>query len=464
VLCMRELFKSVIQDGNVTDEERAILQNTATLLQQVHDKIPNTKVDFTPKDQFEDLRRKQIEHLRPFMGKVAGELRQHEEARAQTDGQEVEAILDLCRVPWGDGITADELLSCCLPTAEFTGWLKPVWDALLPSRYMFKSRVLELFEYYKVELQMVAVTEPPDPTSPLHRRYSKTARRSMHVLRQGPFWPAVRLYGTAFLFARGKELLELLVVLLKIRVILCIASSFWLVGWLLHPVVYVATRVLDWSEDHWLLGCMCTDSSRNLSVISWIPAMIAALLIEVFTAAVAGVREFVDAGMLPWYVAEPVLQLTEGLIHIAAVVVPFAFDLSFSVLLSCALESIVQHADSRVQPRLVYQSLHLARLIKQGPTGNGPDHNSGSSRGNNRGPSGNTGAAAGSAELPPDLEPRRLFPDGAEVVALARGVAVPAAGASLLDALYPASAGPGPPPSQAGRCSRGHQGAGLGPL
>merc|ERR1719223_2171223 len=38
VLCMRELFRAVVKDGDVTEEERLVLQNTAVLLAQVDGK------------------------------------------------------------------------------------------------------------------------------------------------------------------------------------------------------------------------------------------------------------------------------------------------------------------------------------------------------------------------------------------------------------------------------------------
>eukprot|EP00434_Breviolum_minutum_P022293 symbB.v1.2.019672.t1/scaffold1618.1/size109259/6 len=191
ILCMRELFRTVVNDGDISEDKRILLQNAGVLLSQVDGK---TWVSF-PDNQGElrELTTQQLRHLRPFFDQVAEELKMHEvqlfsdSAAGSSDQLD---CLELSHVPWAlsswsaslpprsrlmgfvtqaDGITARELLACCSPdeALHFTtrwNWLE-VLIRILPSKYMLKSRVKELVNYYYIQGLTPEALTPKQDTS-----------------------------------------------------------------------------------------------------------------------------------------------------------------------------------------------------------------------------------------------------------------------------------------------------------
>ncbi|CAK0882652.1 unnamed protein product, partial [Prorocentrum cordatum] len=154
VLCMRELFRAVIRDGDISDAERIGLQNAAVLLSQVHGE---TWVHF-PDAQGELVEiagsRRQLQKLKEFLQKVAKEL-QVVETTLEAEAHESGDCMQLVAVPWAGDITARELQDCCEPEVPLeysgqNGWLYNILS-LLPSKYMIKARAHELVNHYYVQ-------------------------------------------------------------------------------------------------------------------------------------------------------------------------------------------------------------------------------------------------------------------------------------------------------------------------
>ncbi|CAE7321679.1 unnamed protein product, partial [Symbiodinium necroappetens] len=100
ILCMRELFRTVVNDGDMSEDKRILLQNAGVLLSQVDGK---TWVSF-PDNQGElkELSSQQLSKLRPFLGDVAEELKK-QEAQLLCDesaGSDQFDCLELTKVPW----------------------------------------------------------------------------------------------------------------------------------------------------------------------------------------------------------------------------------------------------------------------------------------------------------------------------------------------------------------------------
>eukprot|EP00927_Polykrikos_kofoidii_P072383 TRINITY_DN68503_c0_g1_i1.p1 TRINITY_DN68503_c0_g1~~TRINITY_DN68503_c0_g1_i1.p1 ORF type:complete len:523 (+),score=77.88 TRINITY_DN68503_c0_g1_i1:205-1773(+) len=151
VLCMRELFRGVIKDGTITQTERINLQNAAVLLSQVKG---DTWVNFPETNgNLQELTgtRQQLASLRDFLSVVAEELKARE-TQCEVETEDSLAFLQLAEVPWADGITVRELLSCCNPEAELEykgrfGWIEKATKPL-PPQYMVRARVRELINFY----------------------------------------------------------------------------------------------------------------------------------------------------------------------------------------------------------------------------------------------------------------------------------------------------------------------------
>ncbi|CAE6922018.1 Slc24a1 [Symbiodinium natans] len=88
VLCMRELFRTVVNDGDISEDKRILLQNAGVLLSQVDGK---TWVSFPDNQgQLKELTPQQLSKLRPFFNDVAEELRElHDFMRTAFGEQEL---------------------------------------------------------------------------------------------------------------------------------------------------------------------------------------------------------------------------------------------------------------------------------------------------------------------------------------------------------------------------------------
>lgn len=422
VLCMRELFRAVVKDGEISDVERVMLQNVATLLSQVDG---NTWVSFVDtQGSVMDLTPQQVKRLRPFLDTVARDLREHEVQLSflDADNREVLDCLQLASVPWADGITASELLSCCGPEKEliFSGWLTRV-TAVLPTRYMFRSRVRELLNHYYLRrgtapagrsflewaedrgipvlaaaapcLRLsaaavgraaasaaAAVAAPAVRLAAALAHAWATASASvaavvvataagavaaagptvraavpLRVLQsREPLWPAVRFFLAALLHGQLRKLCRVLVLITSWRVALCLAACSGLFGWLFHPVVWIAQHVLNWNKSSRIWGCACSNSD-NPSILSWIPVRFSDLLVQILKL----VRLI------------PVLGSSMGsFVHAVDVMHPmlsFICDFTFSVGIAKGLATVVDIADERAQQKLVWMSMNISRLIREGP-------------------------------------------------------------------------------------------------
>ncbi|CAE7354268.1 unnamed protein product [Symbiodinium sp. CCMP2456] len=312
---MRELFRTVVNDGDISEDKRILLQNAGVLLSQVDGK---TWVSF-PDNQGElkELSSQQLSKLRPFLGDVAEELKK-QEAQLLCDesaGSDQFDCLELTKVPWADGITARELIACCSPDEELQfstrrRWLEVV-IRVLPSKYMIKSRVRELLNYYYLQGLTPQATSPakggrapgrfsrclealPGAESAaaaaaaggaaLRRAWrcsraaagvvsafvaaavvgiaaalAAGASRMMNLLPFGndPIWPLVRLFVAVLLQGQVKNFLGMIVLIARLRVVLCLARCNDVFGYLFYPFVFLAQKVLGWNEGSWLLGSVC---------------------------------------------------------------------------------------------------------------------------------------------------------------------------------------------------------------
>eukprot|EP00406_Dinophysis_acuminata_P068155 CAMPEP_0179267256 /NCGR_PEP_ID=MMETSP0797-20121207/29832_1 /TAXON_ID=47934 /ORGANISM="Dinophysis acuminata, Strain DAEP01" /LENGTH=570 /DNA_ID=CAMNT_0020975503 /DNA_START=29 /DNA_END=1743 /DNA_ORIENTATION=+ len=410
VLCMRELFRAVVKDGDISDAERAGLQSVAILLSQIKG---DTWVSFPDTDgelaEFSGTR-KQMEALREFLGKVAEELKASETS-VEVEHQDSTDCFALASVPWADGITSHELLSCCGPDASLADM--GVYSFLdkatrpLPSKYMMRSLVRELVKHYyikrasadarPIEAQPVSDKRScpkrmPSVVTSCRRRAVAIPRciatRSRPVLvsvarrvraytvsavanfvvaavsalvartaacfqGRNPLWAALRFFCVAFLHGRVLRVLEFLVLMARFRVLLCLASCHEFLGMLFHPFVFVAQKFLRWSEESWLLGCSC-DADATLSLLSWVPVRSAELLGSALKLVrfIPGLAFCADPFVYSVDTIQPVLS--------------FVFDLIFSVGIAEGLAMLVSHADENMQPKLLWMSMNVARLLREG--------------------------------------------------------------------------------------------------
>ncbi|CAE8640110.1 unnamed protein product [Polarella glacialis] len=415
VLCMRELFRAVVNDGDISEDNRIVLQNVGVLLSQVDGK---TWVNFSDTQGLQELAPQQLRHLRPFLDKVAQELKAREtEVLSDSHSGEQLDCLELIDVPWADGITARELLACCSPDEEvnlssrYVWWLEKV-IRVLPSKYMLKSRVRQLVNYYHIQTFIPTEIKAEARAAPVARaeaacfgwwwvkvllicsrcclgvgrsclRRSRGAAAAMSSsvaavvvsaaaavvallsrlsavlpLRNEPVWPVLRLFLAVLLQGQVKKLLELIVLIARLRVILCLASCNDVFGYVFAPFVFIAQKVLGWNEGSWLLGCTC-DSSRQLSLLSWAPVRASEGLIWVLTL----VRFLPSIPGLQ--VMATIIEPSVHMLQLLQPMVSFLLDLLFSIGFAEGLAMVVQSVDSHAQHKLVWLSMNVARTLRE---------------------------------------------------------------------------------------------------
>lgn len=421
ILCMRELFRTVVNDGDISEDKRILLQNAGVLLSQVDGK---TWVSFPDtQGELQELTPQQLRVLRPFFDQVAEELKMREvqllsdSTTSAGSGDHLDC-LKLTHVPWADGITARELIACCSPdeALQFNtrwNWLE-VLIRILPSKYMLKSRMKELVNYYYIQsLTPEAVTAATpknniqkEDKSPKKRKIptravalvvqrarlclqiSRSAARFMSGLvtklvllaaqtlaavfgrmmqhlpfRDDPAWPLARLFFAVLLQGQIKKFLELIVLIARLRVILCLARSSEIFGFLFFPFVVIAQKVLGWNEGSWLLGCPCDISSRP-SLLSYFPVRAAEGLLACLKA-IRHLQTFPGLAMLG-VVVDPFI---DAVIWIQPAVV-FLSDLMFSVGFAEGLAMIVRSVDKSAHHKLVWMSMNVGRMLREGPAVN----------------------------------------------------------------------------------------------
>lgn len=415
VLCMRELFRAVVKDGDITEAERLVLQNTALLLAQVDGK---TWVNFTDtQGELKDFTPQQLKLLRPFLEKVAKELKEHEMTVTSLDANSKEVIdcLRLADVPWADGITARELLGCCSPNEEILWPNRAAQQVVsrLPSRYMLQSRVRELINHYYLRRAAAEVARAHGARggtaagAPFYRRaplalFSLCGRvvapcarccrkaggaifgnaatavawlvvaaaaavvtvlsAAWHAVvpsalrwgSQEPFWPAMRFFGAALLHGQTREIFKFLVMIARLRVFVCLASCNTFFGYLFYPLVVVVEKVLKLERGNRLLGCTCHDSG-DPSLLSWLPVKASNGVVWLLKLA-----RFIP---LADFATEPFVRFVD----LSHPFLSFLFDLTFSLGLAQGLALVVDLADEKAQQRLVWMSMGIARMLREGP-------------------------------------------------------------------------------------------------
>lgn len=175
-----------------------------------------------------------------------------------------------------------------------------------------------------------------------------------------PVWPLVRLFVAVLLQGQVKNFLGMIVLIARLRVVLCLARCNDVFGYLFYPFVFLAQKVLGWNEGSWLLGCSC-DSSKGLSLLSWCPVRATECLFEVFTA-IRFLPEFTGLACLS--------TVVDPLIHALRYIEPFVMfvsDLTFSVGFAEGLAMIVRSIDRRAHHKLVWMSLNVGRMLREGP-------------------------------------------------------------------------------------------------
>mmetsp|Transcript_19108 Transcript_19108/g.42807 ORF Transcript_19108/g.42807 Transcript_19108/m.42807 type:complete len:520 (-) Transcript_19108:113-1672(-) len=421
VLCMREMFRALIRDGEIGDQERIVLQNAAVLLSQVRGEtwvhFPDTQGELMPLSGT----KQQLRTVRSFLSDVAKEL-QAQEISMEAEQQDGHDLLRLPSVPWSDGITPNELIGCCGPvvdlqsTTRTAGILDKVTLAL-PAQYMIRSRVRELLNYYHLRnLEQAAPTTSAPSTSyferaeacfmighvirwvrtlvvrlvalvfcmvlrPLARaagvialyiraasgKVSRAVETIAHLgvlavsaaLRMllgsnRPVWSAIWFFAVAFMHERLRRLMEFVVLMARLRVMLCLARWSATLAIVFYPFIFVAEKFLRWREQSWLLGCACDSGSRP-SILSWIPVHAAWALFWFFR--------------LPRFLPLPhaLLDLHEYILDCIEPVVISLLDLIFSIGIASGLANMVKLADQRAQPRLVVMSMNVGKLLREGP-------------------------------------------------------------------------------------------------
>eukprot|EP00435_Cladocopium_sp_Y103_P045236 s1218_g12.t4 len=441
ILCMRELFRTVVNDGDISEDKRILLQNAGVLLSQVDGKtwvsFPDTQGELQDTQQRE-LTPQQLRVLRPFFDQVAEELKMREVQLLSDStpsagylmqwhrlgvgscvgsGDHLDC-LKLTHVPWADGITARELIACCSPdeALQFNtrwNWLE-VLIRILPSKYMLKSRMKELVNYYYIQSltqeAVTAATRKNDiPKEDENRKNRKIPRRAVALLgqqarlclqisrsaarfmsglvtqlvllaaqtvaavfgrmvqhlpfRDDPAWPLARLFFAVLLQGQIKKFLELIVLIARLRVILCLARSSEIFGFLFFPFVVIAQKVLGWNEGSWLLGCSCDVSSRP-SLLSYFPVRAAEGLLACLKA-IRHLQTLPGLAMLG-VVVDPFIH---AVIWIQPAVV-FLSDLMFSVGFAEGLAMIVRSVDKSAHHKLVWMSMNVGRMLREGPAVN----------------------------------------------------------------------------------------------
>jgi len=169
-----------------------------------------------------------------------------------------------------------------------------------------------------------------------------------------PFWPAVRFFCAAFLHGQLRKLFRVLVLVASWRVVLCLAACSEFLGWIFHPVVWIAEQVLNWNKRSRVWGCSCSDS-RNPSLLSWVPVKTSDCF--VWTLKLVRFLPFVHL------IADEVVHCLDALHPL----ISFLFDLTFSIGIAKGLAMVVDVADEKAQQKLVWMSMNIARMIREAP-------------------------------------------------------------------------------------------------
>mmetsp|Transcript_81863 Transcript_81863/g.228074 ORF Transcript_81863/g.228074 Transcript_81863/m.228074 type:complete len:522 (-) Transcript_81863:114-1679(-) len=435
VLCMRELFRAVVKDGDIKEEDRLVLQNVAVLLSQVDGKTWVNVAD--TQGELAELTPQQLRTLRPFLEKVSHELKAHEmelQCKDADNGEHLDC-LRLVDVPWADGITTRELLGCCAPDDALQvcgryGWLEKA-TRVVPTTYMLRSRVRELINYYYFRnLAAPSATSTRGTTRPSWWRPSLMLR-VCHAL------PETRLPGahatgvclrrcgtagatltgllvagaraaTALLFAASASVAALVFTAAAVAVNgasalyayvpasrgpLWPAMRFFLVAFLQKQV----KRLFDFLV--LIARCrviLCLASCNQLFGWLFYPFVFVAKRILGWNegswllgcACEGGQRPSLlslvpirAADTMTWCVVEfaRILPLPtaarDAVFQLVGLVHPllsFLLDLLFSIGFAEGLALVVQRADERVQSKLVWMSMNVGRMLRERDPGSAP--------------------------------------------------------------------------------------------
>jgi hypothetical protein len=418
---MRELFRAMVRDGDVSDDDRICFQNVAVLLSQVDG---NTWVNFHDTEgELKDLTPQQLKKLRPFLQQVAAELKASEKEVLGDGGNSLD-VLKLVDVPWSDGITERELLGCCQPDPELETPPRLAWldkaTKVVPSQYMLRSRVRELINYYALQRITPEALEHREPRPSLSQRVEKVGFPGARCLvwcclqivgvaslmfgivktatlffcrsfkdcifaaatpvagivftaaamfvqlasrlcalipgSGGPLWPTVRLFCAAVLIQQAKRFFEVLILIARLRVILCLASCNHTLSMVLYPFTFIAHKMLNWNEGSRIMGCACARgvyvSLSDVSVFSLIP--VAAVDGLVWLLKLIRFAPLSTPAMLWFLDAVDVVHLP----------LAFLFDLMFSIGISEGLKMVVDRAEDHAKPKLVWMSMNLSRKMR----------------------------------------------------------------------------------------------------
>lgn len=408
VFCMRELLRAVMKDGDVTGEERDALQNVAVLLSQVH----GDQWVHMPESVMQEFSgsRAQRQKLACFLEKVANELKStqmHFEVETVSARSTLENSLEFLamdRVAWADGITSRELQAYCGPEVELDdpGWQNFLTKvtAVLPSQYMFRSRVRELINYYHYTrltpgaAASCSVRVMPEsssaggkpPTSLVQQALARMLMpgvrmahscigatvksvatfmlltisifvRAMTLMNRrffcytGPIGPAMGFFVLALFYRPTKRFLEFVVLIARLRAVLCLAGSNRVFGQILMPLVFVAKKFLRWNEESWMLGCSCEDEAHP-SLLSLVPVRSAQLIAHCLRLLVGpGDGDGVFAAFA----------------DTAYLVLVFVFEAVFSFGIAEGLAMLVRWANEHMETRLIWMSLSLSRSLRERP-------------------------------------------------------------------------------------------------
>eukprot|EP00438_Fugacium_kawagutii_P033425 Skav234311 [mRNA] locus=scaffold1944:145193:145678:- [translate_table: standard] len=121
-----------------------------------------------------------------------------------------------------------------------------------------------------------------------------------------------------------------------------------------------AKKVLGWNEGSSLLGCSC-DASGRTSLLSFIPVRAAEGLMACFKA----VRYLQTIPGLS-FLGVVVDPYVDAMIWIQPAVV-FVADLIFSIGFAEGLAMVVGSIDKRAHHKLVWMSMNVGRMLREGP-------------------------------------------------------------------------------------------------
>jgi hypothetical protein len=426
VICMRELIKASTRDGDLTEEKKLAFQNVGVLLAQVNQRLEksNMQVDFgDTHGELKELTPRLRNHLRPFLHKVAENVK-GEEAE-QFEEQDMDC-LPIVTDGWDFGASANELISCCEPDVEVSmngalGKACTIATNGLPTQYMLRSRVRELINHYFVYNQAVPsakkrksvaekIQESGYPGSsvvawccaavwkmfvmlllalPIVLKQFNEYIQSLMALLSIPFklvvkytfllaWKAVdgilpdnspllsalRLFISAFVSDKLSDVLGMVVMVLRLRVLLCLAhANPTVMGVILHPLVYLAELMADWDPEGRIFGCKCgLDDPRDSSVLAFIPVRLTTVVFDAL--------ELFDDN-------EYAVSVVSFIIVFKPVSI-FIVNLLFSLGIANALQSVKVNAEEVAKPKMFWMSLALAKKLREhhdwnaAPTSPGP--------------------------------------------------------------------------------------------